>query len=114
LIDVTARRDGILNVRHAGVLKEKGTLLKGTVTPLKAQHRRRRMQVRLEYTGHVGLIGKPATRCDFLDWQGALRQQASRPIDAPLDDVSVRVRPKDSRKCRVKVQIPSPTTAASA
>jgi hypothetical protein len=40
-------------------LKEKGNFLKEMV-PLKAQRRRRGVQVRLEQAGHVGLIGKSA------------------------------------------------------
>jgi hypothetical protein len=73
-------------------LKEKGNFLKERVVPgpLKAQRRWRSVQVRLECAGHVGLIGKPATRRHLLDRQTALRQQASGPIDAPLDNVSVR------------------------
>jgi hypothetical protein len=46
--------------------------------------------MRPECAGHVGLIGKPANRCYLLDRQTALCQQASSPIDAPLDNVSVR------------------------
>ncbi len=62
--------------------------------PLKAQHRWRSAQVRLEYAGHVCLIGKPANRGHLLNWQTALCQQTSGPIDAPLDNVSVRGSPK--------------------
>jgi hypothetical protein len=87
---VTARHDGIFKRQPCWGLEEKRQCLEKNGAPLKAQRRRRGVQVRLEHTGHVGLIGKPAKGCDFLDRQRALPQQASRPIDAPLDDVSVR------------------------
>jgi hypothetical protein len=46
----------------------------GAAVPLRAQRRRRSTQVRLEHAGHVGLIGKAANQCDFLDRQIALCQ----------------------------------------
>jgi len=66
-------------------------VLKETVLrALKPQRRWRNVQVRLEDTRHVRLISKPANRGYLFNRQRALCQQALRPIDTPLDHVSVR------------------------
>jgi hypothetical protein len=77
----------VIRRRIRQFVKRRTSLGAGKLT---GQRRRCGVQVRLEHTGHVGLIGKPASQCHLFNGHAALSQQSPGAVYASLDNVSVR------------------------